>query len=125
MHLLARPELFRMLGEEGSESLGLDPLLTKDQVGAVSIDLRLGYDFLVSVLTHAPQLNHSLQRIQRKGGFIPIFKRHDGGLESALSFTLIKSCLVLPLNTSACLMMFLLKSLFGAVMDGWGLEYLR
>jgi dCTP deaminase len=54
MQLLAHDEIEASLASEDEDSLFIDPLLEKDQVGAVTIDLRLGYDFLVSVLTRKP-----------------------------------------------------------------------
>ena len=51
MRLLTAPEVHASLESQDPESLFLDPLLRPEQVGAVSVDLRLGYDFLVSVLT--------------------------------------------------------------------------
>ena len=37
--------------QSGSDALYIDPLLDDDQIGEVTIDLRLGTEFLVSVLT--------------------------------------------------------------------------
>lgn len=54
MRLLTRKELNDSLKGNGADSIHLDPLLRPDQVGEVSVDLRLGYDFLVSVLTRSP-----------------------------------------------------------------------
>lgn len=39
-----------------SPSLWIEPLLSKDQIGEISVDLRLGYDFLVSVLNRDPTI---------------------------------------------------------------------
>jgi len=39
-----------------SPSLSIEPLLSSDQVGEISVDLRLGYDFLVSVLNRDPTI---------------------------------------------------------------------
>lgn len=39
-----------------SPSLSVEPLLSGDQVGEISVDLRLGYDFLVSVLNRDPTI---------------------------------------------------------------------
>ena len=50
MRLLTNTELKASL-DDPKGGIFLDPLLRADQVGTVSIDLRLGYDFLVSVLT--------------------------------------------------------------------------
>lgn len=54
MRLLTRNELKASLAGKGSNNIHLDPLLREDQIGEVSIDLRLGYDFLVSVLARSP-----------------------------------------------------------------------
>lgn len=52
MELLARNQLIEMMSSKNEDSLFIDPLLDHDQqIGDVTIDLRLGYDFLVSILT--------------------------------------------------------------------------
>jgi len=52
MRLMDRKELEESLNSEDSESIFIDPLLDRQrQLGHVTIDLRLGYDFLVSILT--------------------------------------------------------------------------
>jgi len=68
MRLLSRPELIATLQDTSPESLFLDPLLDQAQIGAVSIDLRLGYDFLVSVLTRRPAIEtHPVEGVKRRG----------------------------------------------------------
>ncbi|RZJ85441.1 MAG: dCTP deaminase [Massilia sp.] len=59
MRLLTREELNASLASGDPNSIFLDPLLRPDQVGEVSIDLRLGYDFMVSVLTRSPAVELS------------------------------------------------------------------
>lgn len=59
MRLLAREELNASLASNEPDSIFLDPLLRPDQVGEVSVDLRLGYDFMVSVLTRSPAVELS------------------------------------------------------------------
>jgi dCTP deaminase len=54
VELLQRPEIQRRLSLADKKGLFIDPLLDPDQVGEVTIDLRLGCDFLVSVLTRKP-----------------------------------------------------------------------
>ena len=54
MRLLTCDELKVSLTSEEPDSIFLEPLLRPDQIGEVSIDLRLGYDFMVSVLTRSP-----------------------------------------------------------------------
>lgn len=56
MRLLARNQLRHLLSSTAPDSLFIEPLLRPEQVGAVSIDLRLGYDFLVSILTRQPAI---------------------------------------------------------------------
>lgn len=51
MSLLTNAELIRRIDSKTEERIFIDPILSKDQVGAVSVDLRLGCDFLVSVLS--------------------------------------------------------------------------
>jgi dCTP deaminase len=56
MTLLAHPILIARLAAEKPLALVVDPMLETSQVGRVSIDLRLGYDFLVSVMTRRPSI---------------------------------------------------------------------
>lgn len=55
MRLLTKSEILASLAEHDG-GIFLDPLLRMDQVGSVSVDLRVGYDFLVSVLTRRPAI---------------------------------------------------------------------
>lgn len=57
MALIKKSELFRRLNSSESDRLFIDPLLEDEQIGEVTIDLRLGYDFLVSVLTRKPYIS--------------------------------------------------------------------
>ena len=59
MLLLNKIELLKSLDSEKPDSLFIDPLLDRDQVGQASIDLRLGYDFQVSILTRRPSISPS------------------------------------------------------------------
>jgi dCTP deaminase len=54
VELLQRREIERRLGLSDKGGLFIDPLLDPEQVGEVTVDLRLGCDFLVSVLTRRP-----------------------------------------------------------------------
>ena len=49
-----RDELLERLGKPGPAGLWIEPLLDDDQIGEVTTDLRLGYDFLVSIVTRRP-----------------------------------------------------------------------
>lgn len=51
MELLHKSEIERRLKLGGEGALHIDPLIDVGQIGEVSVDLRLGCDFLVSVLT--------------------------------------------------------------------------
>ncbi|WP_288938805.1 dCTP deaminase [uncultured Roseovarius sp.] len=57
MALLTRTELNKRINTGEAEQIFIDPLLDDSQVGAVSVDLRLGCDFLVSVLNHKSSVN--------------------------------------------------------------------
>ena len=60
MRLLDRDSIIKQLKSEDDNSLFLDPLLDEGrQVGAATIDLRLGYDFAVSILTRKPYISVS------------------------------------------------------------------
>lgn len=54
MSLLHKSEIEARLAATEPNPLYIDPLLDPAQVGEVTVDLRLGYDFLVSVLTRRP-----------------------------------------------------------------------
>lgn len=56
MSLWTRKQLLEALNGSGSvpPKLHISPLLDERQIGQISIDIRLGYDFLVSVLNRQP-----------------------------------------------------------------------
>jgi dCTP deaminase len=54
MPILTRTDILARLQGDGPARLWIDPLLSDDQVGEVTLDLRLGYDFLVPILTRKP-----------------------------------------------------------------------
>ena len=57
--LLSYDKIVKLLEDEGENGLFIDPLLSLEQIGAVSVDIRLGYDFLVSVNTRTPFISTS------------------------------------------------------------------
>lgn len=59
MSLLQRKEIVRRLGLNNQNKLFIDPLFDEAQIGEVSVDLRLGPDFLVSLLTRRPAIEIS------------------------------------------------------------------
>lgn len=55
--LISSAALVHSLDDKSPDTLIIDPLLDTDQIGAVSVDLRLGYDFLVSIQARAPYIS--------------------------------------------------------------------
>lgn len=51
---MRREEILERFEKPGPNGLWIEPLLDKAQIGEVTIDLRLGYDFLVSIVTRRP-----------------------------------------------------------------------
>ncbi|PSJ16076.1 dCTP deaminase [Nitrosomonas supralitoralis] len=62
MNLLRNERIRELLSSQAHDSLFIDPLLEDSQVGAVTLDLRLGYDFLVSILTRKPSIDTSVDQ---------------------------------------------------------------
>lgn len=67
MRLLNKQEILDSYRSVDSNSLFIDPLLNEDQIGNFTIDLRLGYDFLVSIMTRRP----SIELFPNKNNDIP------------------------------------------------------
>jgi len=67
MQLLDKNEIEKSLESEDEDSLFIDPLLDASQIGEVTIDLRLGYDFLVSILTRKPYIGISKSESDYRG----------------------------------------------------------
>lgn len=65
MELLNKQQIQESLNSEDANSLFIDPLLDENQIGNVTVDLRLGYDFLVSILTRNPYIE-----LQKKGDIL-------------------------------------------------------
>jgi dCTP deaminase len=57
MELLDKAGILERLSENGEAKLYIQPLLDEKQIGEVSIDLRIGPDFLVSILTRKPYIS--------------------------------------------------------------------
>jgi dCTP deaminase len=57
MQLLTRSSLIKKINSDSENSIFIDPLLDMDQIGEVSVDIRLGYDFLVSIFTRKPYVD--------------------------------------------------------------------
>lgn len=57
MQLLHREEICQALRSKADNGLFIDPLLDDRQIGTASVDLRLGYDFLVSIMTRRPSVD--------------------------------------------------------------------
>jgi len=73
MRLLTSSELTASIADP-ENGIFLDPLLRSDQIGSVSIDLRVGYDFLVSVLTRRPAIELVASAGSRKRGVQSYFQ---------------------------------------------------
>jgi dCTP deaminase len=73
MRLLTSIELTASLADQEG-GIFLDPLLRPNQVGSVTIDLRVGYDFLVSVLTRRPAIELAAPAGSRKRGVQSYFQ---------------------------------------------------
>jgi dCTP deaminase len=59
VNLLNNKRISELLNSSDSNSLFIDPLLEDSQIGSVTLDLRLGYDFMVSVLTRKSSIETS------------------------------------------------------------------
>lgn len=68
MALLTKNEISAALNVDSAQQIFIDPLLSQEQVGAVSVDLRLGVDFLVSVQTRATSV-----QLHREGSSPDLF----------------------------------------------------
>ena len=68
MQLITGQQLRDSVLSADGDSIFLDPLLDQGQIGSVTVDVRLGYDFLVSVVTRKPYIELSAQSgITRRG----------------------------------------------------------
>ncbi|RYU60897.1 dCTP deaminase [Methylolobus aquaticus] len=59
MLILSGKVLRDLILSDAEDSIFLDPLLDLNQIGQVTVDIRLGYDFLVSVVTRKPYVELS------------------------------------------------------------------
>ncbi len=82
MNLLSKAELMQYYESAEPESLFIEPLLNINQIGNFTIDLRLGYDFLVSIMTRKPSIelfpSKTMKFINQSEHF---FKKQDEILE--------------------------------------------
>jgi len=53
---MIKKDLLGRLGKNDPTGLWIDPLLDNTQIGDLTVDLRLGYDFLVSIVTRRPYI---------------------------------------------------------------------
>lgn len=74
MRLLTHNEINAQLRDANPNTLSIDPLLAEDQVGSISIDIRLGYDFLVSILTRKPAIDPCPMEDEKKRGIQSYFQ---------------------------------------------------
>ena len=66
MSLITRTGLSERINSGKEDQIFVDPLLSEAQIGAVSLDLRLGCDFLVSVPSRWPSIE--IQDEQKPSG---------------------------------------------------------
>jgi dCTP deaminase len=59
MLLVTGKKLKQSILSKSEDSVFLDPILDEDQIGSVTVDIRLGYDFLVSIVTRKPYIELS------------------------------------------------------------------
>ncbi len=57
MQLLTREKIEERLRVGDQTKIAIDPILDQAQFGEVTFDLRLGTDFLVSLMTRSPSIN--------------------------------------------------------------------
>lgn len=82
MKLVSRKAILEALESKAPESLFIDPLLEHDsQVNATGVDLRLGYDFLVSIMTRRPSVELASTRDRERRSISSYFQetRRDLG----------------------------------------------
>lgn len=53
---MIKAEILERLARDDETGLWIEPLLDEKQIGEVTVDLRLGYDFLVSIVTRRPYI---------------------------------------------------------------------
>lgn len=53
---MIKSEILERLSRTDGLRLGIEPLLDETQIGEMTVDLRLGYDFLVSIVTRRPYI---------------------------------------------------------------------
>lgn len=53
---MIKAEILERLARDDASGLWIEPLLDEKQIGEVTVDLRLGYDFLVSIVTRRPYI---------------------------------------------------------------------
>jgi dCTP deaminase len=82
VRLVSRRAILEGLESKASDSLFIDPLLERDsQVNATGVDLRLGYDFLVSIMTRRPSVELAPSRDRERRTIASYFQetRRDLG----------------------------------------------
>ena len=81
MELAHKKKILELLESDDQDSLFIDPLLDIGQVGNVTVDLRLGYDFFVSTFTRKSFIELSKEQEGRFRGISSYFQdtRRDIG----------------------------------------------
>lgn len=66
MDLLNKKRLVDSIESSELDTIYIEPLLDTDQIGEVTVDLRLGYDFQVAILTRKPSVDLSFRENSRR-----------------------------------------------------------
>jgi dCTP deaminase len=74
MTLLTKDELWDSIRSADPNSIFIDPLLDEGQVDNVTVDFRLGYDFLVSILTRKPSIDLGAKADDQKRSILSYFQ---------------------------------------------------
>lgn len=74
MQLITGHLLKESILSDEEDSIFLDPLLDEQQIGPVTLDVRLGYDFLVSVVTRKPYIELAAQSGASRRGVSSYFQ---------------------------------------------------
>jgi dCTP deaminase len=98
---MIKKDLLVRLGKNDPTGLWIAPMLDDTQIGDLTVDLRLSYDFLVSIVTRRPYIGITRddERFRAISSYFEPTRRELG---EHLSCIQIRSCLRRHSNTSRC-----------------------
>lgn len=88
---MIKSEILERLSRTDGLRLGIEPLLDDKQIGEMTVDLRLGYDFLVSIVTRRPYIVWPAT-MSASDRYPPIFNSHGENSVNASFCIRTKSC---------------------------------